>query len=188
MLQQLEKGQVKRSNSGFALPQQRPTLVRKGEKLLAVFSAYLKLKGDTDDSCEESYDPTLFCYDLETMKLIWQIPKAIAIISLTEQGIARVAKFNDRKIEGIDTMQWTEDDADKSVKMIPTTERTKVSLTARFSSALTVYEHDDRITCVLHEHSSKTYDLKSGKLIYYIEGSVHFITTDNRSYIQQLQP
>ena len=45
--------------------------MRKGDKLLVVFSAYLKLKGDTDDSCEYSDDPSLFCYDVELMKMIW---------------------------------------------------------------------------------------------------------------------
>ena len=65
--------------------------MKKGDQLLTVFSAYLKLKGDSDDACEGSDDPALFCYDMKKEKLIWQIPQAIAIISLSEQGIARVA-------------------------------------------------------------------------------------------------
>ena len=65
--------------------------MKKGDQLLTVFSAYLKLKGDSDDSCEGSDHPTQFCYDMKATKLIWHIPKAIAIISLSEQGIARVA-------------------------------------------------------------------------------------------------
>ena len=167
------------------MSQQHPVLMKKGYQLLLVFSAYLKLKGDSDDACEGSDHPALFCYNIKKRKLIWQIPQAIAIISLTEQGIARVAISRGDYISGIDTMKWTEDD-DGHVEIKAAANRTYVALRTMDSSALSVYEHDDRVTCILHGLSAKTYDLKTGEQIYNIRGSVHYFTRDSRSFIQQL--
>ena len=82
-------------------------------------------------------------------------------------------------------MKWTEDD-DGQVEMKAITERTEFNLSAIYSSALSVYEHDDTVTSILHGFSAETCDLKTGEEIYHIEGSVHYFTRDSRSFIQQL--
>ena len=52
-------------------------------------------------------------------------------------------------------MKWTEDD-DGHVEMKATAERTEVNLGAFYSSTLSVYEHDDRVTSILHRFSADT--------------------------------
>ena len=84
---------------------------RKGE-LKIVFSAFLEL--DDDSNYVESNNPTLFCIELESMKALWEIPKAIAFSQLDQELNPRVGILGGNKIISIDMMEWPEVTADSS--------------------------------------------------------------------------